>query len=158
MCRKKEIQFLFRLGLNAIKRLRCNANIQMFSAFQISSITVNLHSQNSILYYMYLCCVGTKYFQYYCNVPVHQRKTRVELQDHQFVCRLHRFFSLLLRGRKKNSSKSHDLDRNMLVWVFLKLLQLLICYLNTMADPSFQHIATCLSKAVDLLEPQSKSR
>ena len=91
------------------------------------------------------------------TVPVHQRKTRMKLQDRQFVYGLHRFFSLLLRGRKKNS-KFLALERYMLVWVLLKLLQLLICYLNTMADPSFQPIATCLSKAVDLLEPQSKSR
>ena len=54
---KKEIQFLFRLGLNAIKRLWCNAKIQMLSAF--SSVTVNLYSKNFVFQYMPLFCVGT---------------------------------------------------------------------------------------------------
>ena len=40
---KKKIQFLFRLGLNAMKRLWCNADTQMFRAF--SSIKANLHSK-----------------------------------------------------------------------------------------------------------------
>ena len=59
MCRKKEIQFFSRLGLNATKRLWFNANIQMFSAF--SSITVNLHSKNFVFQCKYLFYVGTNY-------------------------------------------------------------------------------------------------
>ena len=59
MCRKKEIQFLFRLGLNAIKWLWYNADTQMLWAF--SSIRVNLHSKISVFQYMHLFCVATKY-------------------------------------------------------------------------------------------------
>ena len=60
MCRKKEIQFLSRLGLNAIKQLWSNANIQTsFSIF--SSISVNLCSKNFAFQYIQLFCVGTKY-------------------------------------------------------------------------------------------------
>ena len=59
MCRKKEIQFLFRLGLNAIKLLWCNADTQMLLPF--SSILVNLNSQIFVFQYMHLFCVGTKY-------------------------------------------------------------------------------------------------
>ena len=57
---KKEIEFLFRVGLNAIKRLWCNADIQMLLAF--SSIMVNLYSKIFVFQYMHLTfCVGTKY-------------------------------------------------------------------------------------------------
>ena len=58
-CQKKEIQLLFWLCLNAIKRLWFNAIIQMFSAF--SSITVNLLSKSFVFQYMHLFCVGTNY-------------------------------------------------------------------------------------------------
>ena len=56
---KKEIQLLFRLCLNAIKRLWFNAIVQMFSAF--SSIMVNLLSKSFVFQYMHLFCVGTNY-------------------------------------------------------------------------------------------------
>ena len=59
MCRKKEIQFLFRLDLNAIKRLWCNADTQILLAF--SAVMVNLHSKIFVFQYMHLFCVGTKY-------------------------------------------------------------------------------------------------
>ena len=58
MCRKKEVQFLFRLGLNAIKRLLCNADTQILA---FSSIIVNLNSKILFFQYMHLFCVGTKY-------------------------------------------------------------------------------------------------
>ena len=59
MCQKKEIQFLFRLGLNAVKLLWCNTDTQMLLPF--SSIMVNLHLQIFVFQYMHLFCVGTKY-------------------------------------------------------------------------------------------------
>ena len=52
--KKKGKKILFRLGLNAIKRLWCNVITEMFLAFSL--FTVNLHQ------HMHLCCVGTKYF------------------------------------------------------------------------------------------------
>ena len=103
---KKEIQFLFRLGLNAIKRLWCNANIQMLSAF--SSITVNFYSKNFVFQYMHLFCVLLK-----ITVPVHQGNIHIKLRDHQLVYEVEK--------RINNSSKFLDLDRNMLMWVLLKL-------------------------------------
>ena len=57
---KKEIQFLFRLSLNAMKRLWCNADPEMFLA--LYSIAVNLYSKIFVFEYMHLCCVGTRYF------------------------------------------------------------------------------------------------
>ena len=57
---KKEIQFLFRLSLNGMKRLWCNADPEMFLA--LYSITVNLYSKIFVFQYMHLCCVGTRYF------------------------------------------------------------------------------------------------
>ena len=57
---KKGIQFLFRLSLNGMKRLWCNADPEMFLA--LYSITVNLYSKIFVFQYMHLCCVGTRYF------------------------------------------------------------------------------------------------
>ena len=57
---KKEIQFFFRLSLNAMKQLWCNADSEMFLA--LYSITVNLYSKIFVFEYMHLCCVGTWYF------------------------------------------------------------------------------------------------
>ena len=56
---KEKCRFLFRLGLNATKRLWCNADTQMLLAF--SSIMVNLHSRIFVFQYMHLLCVGTEY-------------------------------------------------------------------------------------------------
>ena len=56
---KKKIQFLFRLGLNAIKGSWCNADTQMLLAFSL--IMVNLHSKILVFQYMHLFCVDTKY-------------------------------------------------------------------------------------------------
>ena len=61
MCQtKKEIQFLFWLSLNAIKRLCFNADTEMFLA--LYSITINLYSNFFVFQYMHLCCVGTRHF------------------------------------------------------------------------------------------------
>ena len=51
-------QFGFPLDLNAIKRLRCNADIQMFRAF---SLMVQLCWKNVVFQYMRLFRVATKY-------------------------------------------------------------------------------------------------
>ena len=59
---KKDIQFLFRLGLNSMNRLWCNADTEMISVF--SSITLNLHWKIFVFQYMHMCCVGTKYLVY----------------------------------------------------------------------------------------------
>ena len=52
---KKKNQFLFRLGVNAMKQLWCNADTQMFRAF--SSIKANLDSKKFcfIFYYCNYC-------------------------------------------------------------------------------------------------------
>ena len=105
MCRKNEIQFLFRLALNAMKRLWCNANIQMFSAF--SSITVNLHSKNFVFNICIFSVLAQSIFSIIAIiVPVHQRNTYIKVRDHQLVCRLHKYFSWLLHGNKRmNNSR-----------------------------------------------------
>ena len=41
--------------------------------------------------------------------------------------------------RINSSSKFLDLDGKMLLSVLLKLLLLLVCYLNTVVDPSIEH-------------------
>ena len=35
-------------------------------------------------------------------VPVHKHHSDIKLRDHQLVCRLHRFSSWLVRGKKEN--------------------------------------------------------
>ena len=57
---KKEIQCLFRLSLNGMKRLWYNAHTEMFLA--LYSITVNPYSKIFVFQYLHLCCVGTRYF------------------------------------------------------------------------------------------------
>ena len=59
-CAKKEIQFLFRLSLNAMRRFWCNPYTELFLA--LYSITVNLYSKTFVFQYVHLCCVRTKYF------------------------------------------------------------------------------------------------
>ena len=115
-----------------------------------------------VFQYMHFLCCHKVYSIIAIYVLVHQRKIHIKLREYEFVCRLQRFFYWQLNTRQKkiiiNSSKFLELQGNILVWVLLKLLQLLISCFNTMADPSFYHIKTCLLKAVDLLQPQSISR
>ena len=88
---KTKIQFLFRLALNALKRLWCNVDIQVLWAF--SSIKANLLSKKfcfSIIAF-FLCC--RKIFSITAIfVLVHQRKIRIKLLEYEFVCRLQRVF------------------------------------------------------------------
>ena len=124
ICRKKEIQFLFRLGLNATKRLWCNENIQIFSAF--SSITVNLHSKIFVFQYMHLFCVGINYlvllhllFLYTSAIFTSNYgiiSSYVDCTGSFLVVQCE------VEKRIHNSGKFLDLERNMLVWVLLKLL------------------------------------
>ena len=57
---KTEIQCLFRLSLNGMKRLWYNADTDMFLV--LYSIAVNLYWKIFVFQYMHLCCVGTRYF------------------------------------------------------------------------------------------------
>ena len=94
---KKKFSFCFGLA--------DSCEMRIFKCFQqISSITVNLHSNHFVFSIdMYLSCFGTIIFSIIAIiVSLHQRNTRIKVRDHQFVCRFHRFSSRLLRGRKKN--------------------------------------------------------
>ena len=87
MCRKQKNQFLFRLALNALKRLWCNVDTQVLWAF--SSIKANLHSKKFCfsIYAFFLCCY--KVFSIIAiYVLLHQRKIHIKLRDYEFVCRL----------------------------------------------------------------------
>ena len=121
---KKEIQFLFRLGLNSMKRLWCNADTEMISVF--SSITLNLRTKSFVFQYMHMCCVGTKYSVHYCNYySSTQAPYSHQITGSSALCRLHSFFSWLLWVKKKRIDKSKkflDLGGNMLMSVLLRLL------------------------------------
>ena len=144
MCRKKDFQFLFRLGLNAIKRLWCNADTQMLLAF--SSIMVNLHSKSFFFQYMHFFFDGTKYvvllqllFLYtsaiftsnygiICSVRMQTPKVLFQIAQYE------------VEKGINNSSKLLDLDRNMFLWVLLKLLYLLTRYFLTLLP--IRHFST----------------
>ena len=102
MCRKKEIQFSFRLGLNATKRLWCNANIEIFSAF--SSITVNLYSKNFVFQYMHLFSIGTNYLVLLQLLLLYTRA--IFTSNYRiislYVDSIGSFLGCSVRGRKKN--------------------------------------------------------
>ena len=57
---KKKFSSCFEKSLNAMKRLWCNGDTEMFLA--LYSITINLYSQFFVFQYMHLCCVGTRHF------------------------------------------------------------------------------------------------
>ena len=97
ICRKKEIQFLFRLLLNAMKRLWGNVDTQMLLAF--SSIMINLHSKFFFSIYSFVLCWLKVCSIIAITVSLHQRNIHIKLRDHQFVCRLHRLFSWVLSTR-----------------------------------------------------------
>ena len=73
----------------------------MFSAF---SSTIDLHSKKlkRLLVDAFVLCCHKAFSFIAITVPVHQRDSLIKLQDHPFVCRLSKFFSRLLRRRKKN--------------------------------------------------------
>ena len=118
-----------------------------------------------LFFNIFICSVLAQSMQYYCNycfcTPAqysHQTTgSSVRMQNPQVLFLV---AQNEVEKRINNSSNFLELDGNMLVWVLLKLLQPLVCYFNTMADPSFQHVieACCLLKALDFLQPQSKSR
>ena len=57
--KRKKIQFWFRQGFNAKKKVWCNADIQMFSA--LCSVA-HVYCKKSVFFeWMHLFCVGTKY-------------------------------------------------------------------------------------------------
>ena len=124
MCRKKEIQFLFRFGLNAIKLLWCNADTQMFLA--CSSITENLNSKIFVFRYIHFLCVGTKYlvllqvlFLFTSAILAANYGIASSYVDFtgSFLC------CYEVEKTINNCSKFFlNLDGNMFVWVLLKLL------------------------------------
>ena len=109
---KKDVQFLFRLGLNSMKRLWCNADTDMISV--CCSITLNLRSKMIVLQYMHMCCVGTKYLVYYCNCcSSTQAPYSHQITGSSALSRLHSFFSWLL---KRDKCKTFlDVDGNVLI-------------------------------------------
>ena len=129
---KKEIQFFFRLSLNAMRRFWCNPDTELFLA--LYSITVNLYSKFfCISICAFVLCSHKVFHIIAITFPVHQRHSRIKLRDHQLLCRLHSFCFWFPRGKKKeidNSRKFLDLHGNILMSVLLKLLYILIFYFN----------------------------
>ena len=120
---KKEIQFLFRLSLNAMKRLWCNADPEMFLA--LYSITVNLYSTIFVLEDMHLCCVGTRYFVllqllflYTGAIPASNYGIIISYVD----CTGSRLGWYEVEKLIDNSRKFLDVEGNILMSVLLKLL------------------------------------
>ena len=99
---KKRNSFFFRLGLNALKRLWCNADTQMLLAF--SSIMVNLHSKIFVFQYMHLFCVGTKYLVLLQLLFLYT--SAIFTSDYgitsSYVDYTGSFLGFSVRGRKKN--------------------------------------------------------
>ena len=124
MPKKRNSVFFFWL-LHAIKRLWWNVDTQMLLAF--SSIMVNRHSKIFVFQNIHLFCVGTKYvvllqllFLYISAIFTSNYGIISSYVDFTGS-----FSGCSVRGKKKitcNSSKFLDLDRNMFVWVLLKLL------------------------------------
>ena len=100
MCPKEEIQFFFRLSLNAIKRLWCNADTQMlFDSLRSRQIFV----RKLLFFNIYVCAMLAKVIRIIATfVPLPKHYTDIKLRHHQLVFRLHRFSSWLRRGRKEN--------------------------------------------------------
>ena len=120
---KKEIQFLFRLSLNAMKRLWCNADPEMFLV--LYSITVNLYSTIFVLEDMHLRCVGTRYFVllqllflYTGAIPASNYGIIISYVD----CTGSRLGWYEVEKLIDNSRKFLDVDGNILMSVLLKLL------------------------------------
>ena len=121
----KAIQFLFRLDLNSVKRLWCNAIMQIVLAF--SSITVNLHSKNFVFQCMYLFCVGIKYSVLLQLLFLYSRLSAVLASNYRIISSNVDSTGPFLgccevEKRINNCGKFLDLDGTMLLSVLLKLL------------------------------------
>ena len=89
MCQKKEIQFLSRLGLNSIKQLWCNANIQ--TSFSILfNLGESLFEEFCFSIYAIVLCWHKVFSIIAIIVPLRQSNIHIKLRDHQFACRLRR--------------------------------------------------------------------
>ena len=130
MVKEKEIQFLFRLDLNAIKQLWCNANIQMLFSNLFNLGECLLEEFSSSIYAFVLCWHKLKYLVLlqvlfpYANA--------IFTSNHGIISSYADPAGIFLVAEcevekgMNNSSKFLDLDGNMFVWVLLKLRKLLI--------------------------------
>ena len=100
--RKTKIS-LFRLGLDAIAIV---VEMRLFKCFRPSLQWYIVNRNNCFLTNVFVLCWHKVFSFIAIPVPVCQRDTIRKLRDHQFVCRLHRLFSCLLRRRKKNTPLS----------------------------------------------------
>ena len=128
---KKEIQFLFGLTLNAMKRLWCNTDTEMFLA--LYSMTVNLYSKIFVFQYMHLCCVGTRYFVLFQLLFLYTSAilaSNCGIISSYLDCTRSLLCWYEVEKIIDNSLKFLALDGNILMSVLLKLLELLICRLT----------------------------